>query len=82
MTQLNRAAPFIFAHRVNRLYSFVQLSMVQEFIGVWKNMFILLTALTKLLHVCGSSLIPLIGSPPPPHLAPSAVPHHLREKKH
>jgi len=56
--------------------------MVQEFIGVWKNMFILLTALTKLLHVCGSSLIPLIGSPPPPHLAPSAVPHHLREKKH
>jgi len=61
MTQLNRAAPFIFAHHVNRLYSFVQLSMVQEFIGVWKNMFILLTALTKLLHVSGSSSYPLSG---------------------
>ena len=36
--KLKRAAPFLFAHPVNRLYSLAQLSMVQECIGVWKNM--------------------------------------------
>jgi len=35
--KLKRMAPFLFAHPATD-YSFVLLSMVQEFIRVWKNM--------------------------------------------
>ena len=73
--KLKTAAPFLFAHPVNRFYSFVQLSIVQEFIGRLEKYVVLLTALTKLLHLCGSSLIPHRVSSP--DLAPSDVQYHF-----
>jgi len=74
--KLKTAAPFLFAHPVNRLYSFVQLSMVREFIGVWKNMLFywLHCKIASPLWFVPYTSIHQVSSP---DLGPSAVPYHL-----
>ena len=60
--QLKRAAPFLFAHPVNRLcISFCATFDGSEIYCSLEKYVVLLTGSTKLLHLCGSSLIPPSG---------------------
>jgi len=72
--QLKRASPFSFVHPVNRLYIVLcNFRWFRNLLEFGKHV-VILTALTKLLHLCGSSLIPPSGLLPAPRSFSCAVP--------